>query len=63
MLLWAVSFSLITANWFYAIVLCASMAVLFIIRIPDEEKLMLMQFGSQYRDYMRRSKRLIPFVY
>jgi protein-S-isoprenylcysteine O-methyltransferase Ste14 len=61
--LWVVSFVLVTANWFYAITLCAGLAALLIVRIPDEEKLMEAQFGEQYRRYMSRTKRLIPFVY
>jgi protein-S-isoprenylcysteine O-methyltransferase Ste14 len=28
-----------------------------------EEGALLQAFGDQYRDYMRRSKRLIPAVY
>ncbi|MGC4232648.1 MAG: protein-S-isoprenylcysteine O-methyltransferase [Niabella sp.] len=63
MLLWAVSFTLITANWFYSIALFACITLLFIIRIPDEEKLMTAQFGQQYKVYMLQVKRIIPFIY
>lgn len=63
MMLWAVSFALVTANWFYAAALAAGLAVLFILRIPDEEKLMTERFGGQYREYMKRTKRLIPYIY
>ena len=62
MMLWLVSFSLITANWFYATTISTGLIILFSVRIPDEEKLMLERFGEQYRAYMKRTKRLIPFV-
>jgi protein-S-isoprenylcysteine O-methyltransferase Ste14 len=63
MILWMVSFVLITANWFYAITLCVGLTILFVVRIPDEEKLMTERFGEQYTAYMKRTKRLIPYVY
>lgn len=63
MMLWLVSFTLITANWFYALTISTGLAILFFVRIPDEEKLMTDQFGEQYRAYMRKTKRLIPYVY
>jgi protein-S-isoprenylcysteine O-methyltransferase Ste14 len=63
MILWMVSFVLVTANWFYAITLCVGLTILFAVRIPDEEKLMTERFGEQYRAYMKRTKRLIPGVF
>jgi protein-S-isoprenylcysteine O-methyltransferase Ste14 len=32
-------------------------------RIKLEEKVLLEKFGDEYRDYMKTSKRLIPYVY
>jgi protein-S-isoprenylcysteine O-methyltransferase Ste14 len=29
-------------------------------RIPDEEKMMIDQFGDEYRNYMKRSGKLLP---
>jgi protein-S-isoprenylcysteine O-methyltransferase Ste14 len=63
MLLWLVSFVLITANWFYALSFATGLAILLSVRIPDEERLMLERFGEAYRAYMKRSKRLIPYVF
>jgi protein-S-isoprenylcysteine O-methyltransferase Ste14 len=63
MILGAVSIVLITANWFYAITLFVGQTILFVVRIPDEEKLMTERFGEQYIAYMKRTKRLIPYVY
>ncbi len=36
---------------------------LFLYRIRIEEKMLLEKFGSDYREYMRRTKKLIPFLY
>ncbi|NTW72912.1 MAG: isoprenylcysteine carboxylmethyltransferase family protein [Eubacteriaceae bacterium] len=32
-------------------------------RIKGEEEMLLAEFGDQYRMYMKRTKRLIPFIY
>jgi protein-S-isoprenylcysteine O-methyltransferase Ste14 len=32
-------------------------------RIKVEEQMLIEKFGDEYRDYMRKSKRLIPYVY
>jgi len=32
-------------------------------RIKGEEEMLLIEFGEEYRAYMRKTKRLIPFVY
>jgi protein-S-isoprenylcysteine O-methyltransferase Ste14 len=63
MMLWAVSFVMVTANWFYAITLCTGLVTLFSFRIPDEERLMTERFGDEYTAYMKQTKRLIPFVF
>jgi protein-S-isoprenylcysteine O-methyltransferase Ste14 len=63
MMLWMVAFVLITANWFYALTISTGLTILFSIRIPDEEKLMLKRFGEQYESYMKRTKRLIPYIF
>jgi protein-S-isoprenylcysteine O-methyltransferase Ste14 len=63
MMLWLVSFALVTANWFYALTISTGMAILFIFRIPDEEKLLTERFGEQYKAYMKQTKRLIPFIF
>ncbi|MDR0749638.1 MAG: isoprenylcysteine carboxylmethyltransferase family protein [Tannerellaceae bacterium] len=63
MMLWLVSFTLITANWFYALTISTGLAIMLIVRIPDEERLMMERFGEPYRAYMKRTKRLIPGVF
>jgi len=63
MTLWLISFVMITANWFYAITIATGLLILFVVRIPDEEKLMIEQFGEEYKRYMQRTRRIIPFIY
>lgn len=49
-------------NWWWGMVaLCA--AVYFIWSAVREERLMLAQFGEQYRAYKARTKMLVPFIF
>ena len=57
------SFWLIPSNWVVGIVALVTWSILYFIRLPDEEKMMIEEFGDQYKDYMRRTKRIIPWVY
>jgi len=52
--------ALLSANWFVAVTLFAGMTLLYAFRVRDEEQLMIDAFGDEYRDYMRRTGRLIP---
>jgi protein-S-isoprenylcysteine O-methyltransferase Ste14 len=45
----------------FAIVL--PMILLVLLRIPIEENMLLREFGKDYREYMKRTKKLIPSVY
>jgi len=39
------------------------LAVLGIYRMEIEEKALIRRFGKKYKDYMRTTKRVIPFIY
>jgi protein-S-isoprenylcysteine O-methyltransferase Ste14 len=54
---------LISANWLLFVVMISALTILLVVRIPDEEKLMLTEFGEKYNSYMKTTKRLIPFIY
>lgn len=56
-------FWLISSNWVVGIVALVTWSILYFIRLPDEEKMMIEEFGDQYKDYMRRTNRIIPWVY
>ncbi len=59
-LLWGLGQSLMLRNWVAGPMMLASFAVLCVIRIPAEERLMEESFGDEYRAYARRTGRLIP---
>jgi protein-S-isoprenylcysteine O-methyltransferase Ste14 len=50
-------------NWAGLIVLLASMALGYAYRIPIEEAALAASIGEPYRAYMRRTYRLIPYIY
>ena len=39
------------------------LVILILIRIPFEEKMLINRFGLQYIEYVKRTKKLIPYVY
>jgi protein-S-isoprenylcysteine O-methyltransferase len=54
---------LATANWAAALAIALVMAVAYGYRIAAEEAMLLGAFGDEYKQYMARTWRLIPFVY
>ena len=51
--------ALVTASWFFIGLLAVSLVV-FALRIPKEELMLIEVFGAQYADYMRRTGGLLP---
>ena len=51
------------ANWVAGISGLIGFAVLFLLRVDKEERMMLENFGSQYRAYMEKTKRIVPYLY
>ena len=49
-----------TANWIVAIANIAAVTLMYVARVADEEKMMIDQFGDEYRAYMRNTGRLLP---
>jgi protein-S-isoprenylcysteine O-methyltransferase Ste14 len=56
---WMISLGLVTGNW-VPLMFAALSALNFILRIRPEERMMLQQFGDDYREYMKRTGRLLP---
>lgn len=50
----------LSANWTVALSYLLPTSSLYLIRVSDEEKMMIEKFGAEYREYMRRTGRLIP---
>lgn len=51
------------SNWLVGLAGVVGFAVLFFLRVDKEERLMLEFFGAEYRAYMDRTKRIIPYLY
>lgn len=58
-----VGFALSLQNWAALLVVLLPIFAAFIHRMNVEEKALTHALGSTYTDYMRRTKRLVPFVY
>ncbi len=51
------------SNWIAGLAGLVGFAILFFLRVDEEERMMLETFGPQYRAYMERTKRIIPYLY
>jgi protein-S-isoprenylcysteine O-methyltransferase Ste14 len=51
------------SNWVAGLAGLVGFAVLFFLRVEKEERMMLDVFGPEYRAYMDRTKRIIPYLY
>jgi protein-S-isoprenylcysteine O-methyltransferase Ste14 len=58
-----VGFALTLGNWGALFVILVPIGVAFIHRMNVEEDALADALGPQYTDYMRRTKRLVPFIY
>ena len=50
-------------NWISVIVISIPVIIAMLNRIKIEEKLLTDQFGDEYLDYMKKTYRLIPWIY
>ena len=56
---WLLSLGLVAANW-TSFVLAALGMLIVLLRTQREETMMLQHFGNEYREYMKRTGRLLP---
>jgi len=56
-------FCLSLDNWLSLLIIMVPVIAAFINRINIEEKLLLQQFGLEYEEYKRKTKRLVPLIY
>jgi protein-S-isoprenylcysteine O-methyltransferase Ste14 len=47
----------------YGFLVMLLMIPLMLYRLQVEEKMLLEKFGDEYREYMQRTKRLVPYLY
>ena len=62
-LLWSFGQLLLLPNWVTGLAGLFGFCVLYFPRIGREEELMVETFGQQYRQYMLRTKRLLPYIH
>jgi protein-S-isoprenylcysteine O-methyltransferase len=58
-----VGFGLCLGNWLSLLLITLPISAAFLWRIRVEERALLEALGDNYRAYMERTKRLLPFVY
>ncbi len=61
--LWALSQALLLPNWIAGPSGLVGFGTLFFCRVGREERMMLERFGETYREYMARTKRVVPGIY
>jgi len=61
-LLWAIAQGLLLENWLAGWAFLVISVPFYLLRVPKEEKLMLEQFGQEYRQYISRTGRIIPYL-
>jgi protein-S-isoprenylcysteine O-methyltransferase Ste14 len=54
---------LLAANWVLAVIATVAFALLVVLRLPQEEALLLNTFGDRYRRYIARTGALLPRVW
>ncbi|MCK9687051.1 protein-S-isoprenylcysteine O-methyltransferase [Scleromatobacter humisilvae] len=52
--------ALLLANWIAGPAALVAVAVMLIVRVPNEEAMMIGEFGDEYRDYMRCTGGIVP---
>jgi protein-S-isoprenylcysteine O-methyltransferase Ste14 len=62
-LLIALAQAFLLPNWVAGMSGLIGFAVLFFMRVHVEERMMLDNFGDEYRAYSSRTKRIIPYIY
>ncbi|TFG30128.1 isoprenylcysteine carboxylmethyltransferase family protein [Candidatus Thorarchaeota archaeon] len=55
-----ISTALISANIFVGIFGFVAWTLLYVVRVGDEEAMLLEEFGEDYQEYMKRTGRLLP---
>lgn len=58
--LWLLAQPLLLQNWLAGLLAALAFVPLYLVRVPQEERMMVEQFGDQYRAYMGRTGRVLP---
>ena len=61
--LWCAVQALLLNNYIAGLSGLFCFGLLYFLRVKKEERMMLQEFGQEYEYYMKRTKRIIPFIY
>ncbi len=61
--LWAVSQPFLLSNWVAGFSGIIGFGTLYFLRVGQEEAMMEKEFGEDYRNYRKRTKKIIPSIY
>jgi len=62
-LLWAIGQGLLLPNWLAGWIFFVTFIPFYLYRAPKEERLMLDEFGDDYRQYVKRTSGMIPCIW
>lgn len=60
--LWVFSQGIVLNNWIVLVYGVTAWGILYVIRVPKEEEMLLQEFGDDYQEYMNKTGRVIPKV-
>lgn len=58
--IWVIAQGIVLANWLVLLFGVVAWGLLYFIRVPREEEMMIAEFGDEYREYMKQTGRVIP---
>lgn len=58
--IWVVAQGIVLANGLVLVYGIAAWGLLYFLRVPKEEEMLVKEFGTEYRDYMQNTGRVIP---
>ena len=59
---WAVAQILLLQNWIAGFSFIMVSLPLYLFRVKKEEKMMIEEFGNEYKDYIQKSGRIFPKI-
>jgi protein-S-isoprenylcysteine O-methyltransferase Ste14 len=61
--LWGIAQALLLHNFMAGLSGIVCFGVLYFLRVNKEEEMMIQEFGQEYENYMKRTKRIIPYIF
>ncbi len=58
--IWVVVQGIVLANWLVLVFGTAAWGLLYFLRVPKEEEMLIAEFGDEYREYMKTTGRVMP---